>query len=150
MAHSYMSYVKNFLVLATCAGLQACSTPPPAPAPSKVDPASVLLDQALAEKPGVKSIGPESAAPAPQYGAKTSVSFLGDASILLANAAKGRGTDWTFKVTGPQPRLPIYVQISVKDVTFNDFLKDVAEQLGQRADIAVNGKSIELRYRAQN
>lgn len=142
-----MSYVKILFFVGAVSTLFGCQTPPPLPATP--DPASVQLDVAMAPKTALKPIGPETRVAVPVYGAKTSVSFLGDAAVLLADAAKGQA-GWTFQITGPQPRLPIYVQVSVKEVPFADFLKDVAEQLGQRADIALNGKAIELRYRGNN
>jgi hypothetical protein len=145
----HMRQVHLSLIFASCIALTACMTPP-ASSPDKADPANVAIDNALLLKPKGKPVGPEVPVVKPMYGEPTSVSFLGDASTLLADAAKGRGGDWKFAVSGPQPRLPIYVQVHVKSVSFADFLKDVAEQLGQRADIALNGKTIELRYRANN
>lgn len=138
------------LALSSSIGLTGCASPAAVAAPEKMDPAAVSLDQALSKKAALRPAGPEVAPALPTYSDKVSVSFLGDASTLLSDAAKGRGTDWTFQVTGPQPRLPIYVQVNVKEASFQDFLRGVAEQLGQRADIALNGKSLELRYRAQN
>lgn len=135
--------------MVACMALQACTTPPPAPS-DRVDSASASIDQVLKRKGSEKLIGPETAVPAPVYGDRTTVSFLGDASTLLANAAKGAGSGWTFSVTGPQPHLPIYVQINVKNVSFAEFLLGVAEQLGQRADIEVDGQNIKLRYRSHD
>lgn len=145
-----MLYLKSTLglaVVAVCLGLQGCAAPPPAPV-VQPDAAAVAIDLALQRKAGEKPIGPETPVAAPVYGASTTVSFLGDASTLLANAAKGRANGWTFVVAGPHPRLPIYVQINVKAVSFTAFLQDVADQLGQRADIELNGKTITLRYRS--
>lgn len=146
-----MQHIKSSLGLAACLVLQACTAPAPAPS-KKIDPAGVAIDQSLEIKENGKPIGPETVVPAPVFGPNsTSVSFLGDASTLLANAAHKRGDGWKFEVTGPHPRLPIYVQVNVKNVTFVAFLKDVAEQLGQRADIeVVGGKNIRLRYRAHD
>lgn len=122
-----------------------CATPPtPSSAP---DPAAVNLDSALLSKSKDKPIGPETAVAAPVYGAKTTISFLGDAATLLNNAVKGLGDGWTYVEGGPTPHLPIYIQINVKNVEFSAFLQSVAEQLGQRADIELNGKTIKLVYR---
>lgn len=144
-----MIYQKSVFVLAAICVLTACVTPPPA-APAPQDPAATALDQAILTKPASRPIGPETQVAMPVYGPKTTVSFLGDAATLLANTAKGSGPDWKFEQTGPQPHLPIYVQISVKEVPFVDFLRNVAEQLGQRADIELGDKRITLRYRANN
>ena len=135
--------------------LSACKTPPPAPAVAAkgADPAQSSLDAILKGKPGVvnpSASGPEAAVAVPVYGDKTSVSFMGDASTLLANAAKARGAEWKYELAGPQPRLPIYVQINVKNVSFVDFLQNIAGQLGQRADIELSDKRLTLRYRAAN
>lgn len=150
MFQIYMRQVKLSLIFSACLALSACMTPPPAPSADKPDPAAMVLDKALLPTVAAKKVGPEVPAVKPVYGDTTTVSFLGDAATLLADAAKGRGGDWKFAVSGPQPRLPIYVQVNAKGVAFADFLKDVAEQLGQRADIALSGSTIELRYRANN
>lgn len=130
------------LLLAGCAA-------PVVVEPVKTDATFSAMDRSLIALPTLKLIGPETTVAAPIYGALTSVSYLGDAATLLESAAKGRGDGWRFEVSGPQPHLPIYVQISVKQVLFNDFLKNVAEQLGQRADIELGDKVIRLRHRAQ-
>lgn len=129
--------------------LSACTALPPA-VPVQIDPVATVLDEAIAKKSTQKATGPEVTPLLPKYGDRVSVSFLGDATTLLSDVVKGRGLGWSFSVGGPQPRLPIYVQVNVKDVAFNDFMGEVAQQLGQRADIVMNGKAIELRYRAQN
>ena len=114
------------------------------------DPAALALDRAIRSTAPIRIVGPETRPSGPIYGAKTSVSFLGDAAVLLKNAAAGSGQDWTYAQTGPLPHLPIYVQIDVKEVDFVEFLKAVADQLGQRADIELGNKKITLRYRANN
>lgn len=143
-----MISIRTLLLIATSAVISACQSPPVAPAEKTLDPTFVALDTALEKKQAAKPIGPETKVAPPVYGPKTSVSFMGDVQVLLANVAKGRGTDWTYEATGPHPHLPIYVQVNVKDVTFAAFLTNVAEQLGQRADIELKGKVIKLRYRS--
>jgi hypothetical protein len=133
-----------FFLLTLLAG---CAAPLPPVVPVR-DPAAVALDDAINSSAVNRKVGPETKAPDPVYGAKTSVSFLGDAAVLLKNAATGSGPDWKFEQSGPAPHLPIYVQVNVKDVAFTDFLRNVAEQLGQRADIELGAKRITLRYRA--
>ena len=132
-----------FFLLTLLAG---CAAPLPPVAPVR-DPAAVALDEAINSSVAKRKVGPETKVPGPVYGSKTSVSFLGDAAVLLKNAAAGQGQDWKFEQTGPTPYLPIYVQVNVKDVAFTDFLRNVAEQLGQRADIELGAKRITLRYR---
>jgi DotD protein len=124
--------------------LAGCATPPAAGLP---DSAAVDLDSALQLKSKDKPLGPETVVAPPVYGAQTTVSFLGDASILLVNATKGMGDGWVYQQSGPTPHLPIYIQINVKNMAFTAFLQSIAEQLGQRADIELNGKTIKLVYR---
>lgn len=143
-----MRYIQKCFVLTTCIALQACTSP--LPAPVKVDPAGVAVDNVLRLKAVNKAIGPETPIGVPVYGPKTTVSFLGDASTLLSNAVRGIGSGWSYEAVGPQPHLPIYVQVHVEGVSFSAFLQNIAEQLGQRADIELNGKAIKLRYRANN
>jgi hypothetical protein len=144
-----MKTVKNTLLFSLASILLvACATPTATPQAAAPDQAETQLDAAIKLKAGDKAIGPETVVAQPVYGAKTTVSFLGDASVLLSNASKGMGADWSYQVGGPAPHLPIYVQVNVKDVDFAVFLQNIAEQLGQRADIELNGKSIKLVYRS--
>lgn len=138
------------LILFVATFLSGCAVPPQPTAVVANDPAASALDLVLRTTMPDRSVGPETRPSVPVYGIKTSVSFLGDAAVLLKNAAAGSGQDWTFSQTGPLPHLPIYVQVEVKEVPFVGFLKVVAEQLGQRADIELGNKTITLRYRANN
>lgn len=146
---SKISKISKSLLLSIFAAslTAACVAPPVVVAPK--DPVETALDKLLARKSAQKSAGPEIAVQQPQYGDRVTVSFLGDATTLLSDAIKGRGKAWSLTVSGPQPRLPIYVQVNARNVAFNAFLSDVASQLGQRADIVMNGTAVELRYRAQ-
>jgi uncharacterized lipoprotein YajG len=149
-----MKTIKTTLLLVLVSMfLAACVSPPAAKivAPAR-DQAELQLDAAIKLKAADKPVGYEVAVSLPVYGAKTTVSYLGDASLLLSNAAKGIGNGWVYQVGGAQPHLPIYVQVSVKEVGFAAFLTNVAEQLGQRADIELNanGKTIKLVYRSHN
>lgn len=74
-----------------------------------------------------------------------SVSYQGSAADLLQAVASSRGKG--FKVTGPTPRVPIFVFVETKDQPFIDFLKDLDKQLGQRADVVWTDVGFELRYR---
>ena len=57
-------------------------------------------------------------------------------------AARGK----TFKVTGPQPHMPIFVFVEAKEVGFTDFMRDLDKQFGQRAQVVLTDNSIELNY----
>ena len=131
--------------------LSGCATKitTPVPAPPVRDPAAASLDRAISVPTGSAKVGVEAPAAKPVYGTRTSVSFLGDAAVLLKNVADS-GSGWKFEQVGPPPYLPIYVQVNVKDASFQDFLQNIADQLAQRADIELGAKRITLRYRANN
>lgn len=144
-----MRYFRLKILVFLLISLSGCVSPPPSKLVPVVDPMAVMLDKVIAQNAS-KPVGPEVPVALPKYGDRVTVSFLGDASNLLGDVVKSRGGAWKFTTTGPQPRLPIYVQVNAINVAFVDFMKDVAAQLGQRADIAMNGTTIELRYRSQN
>ena len=73
------------------------------------------------------------------------VSYQGSAADLMRAVAAARGMG--FKVTGTTPHIPIFVFVAAKDEPFEDFLRDLDAQLGQRASIVWRDKSFELRYR---
>lgn len=73
------------------------------------------------------------------------VSFQGNAEELLTEFAKARGL--RFAVTGPQPRMPIFIFVDARGQNPDNFLTDVDKQLGQRADVVLGDTTMELRYR---
>ena len=89
------------------------------------------------------------ATPPRTSGGTVSMRYSGDAATLLAQVAEARGI--SFRVTGPFPRLPLFVSYSGTDVPFEQFLREIGGQFGQRADVApINGSyrnGIEIRYR---
>ena len=94
-----------------------------------------------------------SAAPvADMKGGTITLNYSGDAATLLRQIAAARGLE--FKITGPQPRMPLFLVLNVTRAPLFDFLREVGGQFGQRADVApINGKysnGIELRYRTFN
>lgn len=74
-----------------------------------------------------------------------SVSFQGSAADILKAIAASRGLG--FKITGPQPHIPIFVFVHSKDQPFEEFLRDLDKQFGQRASIVWTDTDFELRYR---
>lgn len=74
-----------------------------------------------------------------------SVSFQGSAADLLKAIAAARGL--SFKVTGPTPHIPIFVFVEAVGQPFDDFLRDLNKQFGQRADIVWTDNAFEIRYR---
>lgn len=134
--------------------LAGCAAPPK-PAEPKVDPAAQRLSSLLAT---TESLSPATAsADAAQQAAKPatkaqamraermSLAFAGHAADMLRPLAAARGL--TFKVVGPQPHLPLFVVVDQKDATFEEVLRDVAAQFGQRAQLALTDTAVEIRYR---
>jgi hypothetical protein len=128
--------------------LTGCATPPPvAVVQAKPDPVLARLDASLASAQAEAPRGPEVKMARPVYSsASNTVSYLGDAGNLLKDVAASLKLE--YKVTGPQPHLPIYIQIDVEGVSLKELLSRVAVQLSQRADVVLSRGAIELRYRA--
>lgn len=144
MSHSSRFALFGLVLSSVLAG---CTTPAPAPQPAPVDPVSKQLDVTISKSHSETPVGPEVKIAAPVYSiSSNTVSYLGDARNLLKDVSAAM--KWDFKVTGPAPQLPIYVQIDVAGVPMKDFLSQLATQLSQRADIVVGRQVIELRYRA--
>lgn len=129
----------------TAAMLTACAAPPPAAQPDSVD---LALRAAIDEHrlPSHAQSADAPAQPARLSGAVLTVrQYVGDAAVLLQRVATSRGL--TFRVTGPEPRLPLLIAIDVEGVPFETFLSDVGYQFGQRADLVLTAGGIEIRYR---
>lgn len=134
------------LIVAAASIVGGCAAPVPAPAPATPDPVAQRLDGSIASQRVLAPQGPEVPVRKPVYtAASTTVSYFGDASVLLAEVAQSQG--WQFQVTGPVPRLPIFVQVDEANVPLAVFLSRLATQLSQRADIAIESGVVELRYR---
>lgn len=139
--------------LGCCAmALAGCSTPPPKekPDPSK-DPALVGVDRALersrVDVPAFTAISTEKPAAAKESGASLSFDYAGDALVLLARLAAAN--TMKFNVYGPRPYLPLFVVVNVKDADLHYVLKDIGEQFGERADLVLKDKQIEVYYRVR-
>lgn len=137
--------VSSVVAIATLA-LAACATPPAPPA--QPDSAQVLLEKML-NKP--RSPDYMLSADAPAAGprlvdGKMWVSFRGDAVDLLKKLEPVTGKK--VAVTGPQPRLPLYVQVSAAGLPADEVFKDIGYQLGQRADLILQAQTIEIRFRS--
>jgi len=134
------------LVALVAAALSACTTAPPAPAAP--DDSRGLIEAALKRADSLPAHTRSASAPAPAAvtaGASLSINYAGEARDLLRQVSAARGL--SFRVTGPQPHLPLFVIVDVKDVTFEEFLGDVGSQFGQRAELALTDAAIEVRYR---
>ncbi|WP_432263523.1 DotD/TraH family lipoprotein [Cupriavidus sp. TMH.W2] len=109
---------------------------------------SAQIDSAISQVrdlPGWSVAADASQQPAALGGKFMSGSFQGDAAQLLGILARSRGMD--FKITGPSPRLPLFVFVDAQGMTFEDLLRDVDKQFGQRANVALGNNVIEIRYR---
>ena len=126
-------------VLAGCA-----SVPAPQQTASQPDPVAVALDQVLkTPQPVVEA---DMAKPQPHISwGSTTVEYFGDAAVFLGEVAKQVGV--SFRVTGPQPGMPIFVRVQSKDEDLTEVLRRVALQLGGRADVVLRNDAIELHYR---
>lgn len=76
---------------------------------------------------------------------EVSISYSGEAAVLLDKIAKAKGMN--FQVTGPQPRLPLFVTVAVKGATWPQLYRDIGVQFGQRADLVLHDNGLEIRYR---
>lgn len=127
-----------------------CATPPPPPQQLQ-DPVAIALEKVIAEgvEQPIHSVNADTkAVPAKMNGDRITIrSYVGDAANLLNRLAKARGM--VFKINGPEPRLPLLVTVDVESVSLNDLLTEVGFQFGQRADLVLGDKRIEIRYRGQ-
>lgn len=127
--------------------LTACTTPPE---PIKIDEdlpgVKVSLEEAMRRademKARVADAGVAADMSAPMI---ASLNWAGEASEILSRLAVARGLK--FKITGPQPRLALPVFIKLRNVSFQDALVAIADQLGQRADVVLHDDMLELRMR---
>ncbi|MPS81716.1 MAG: hypothetical protein E2591_26945 [Achromobacter sp.] len=88
----------------------------------------------------------DAAAPRPNFaGDSISVAWQGDAGVFLNEVARQRFLKFT--VTGPQPRMPIYIYVNATQTAYLDLLRDVDKQFGQRANVVLGDGYMELRYR---
>lgn len=88
----------------------------------------------------------DNAAPRPNFASDSiSVAWQGDAAVFLNEVARQRLLKFT--VTGPQPRMPIYIFVNASRMAYLDLLLDVDKQFGQRANVVLGDGYIELRYR---
>lgn len=135
------------LVLAGCAQV--------APAPAEPDPSRAIIAGSLAkvtqERADTRSADAAARAHSARLsgqGGTISVSFAGDAKVLLKQVAAARGIKYS--VRGPEPRLPLFVVIDADNITIHELYSDIGNQMGQRADLVLKNDGIEVRYRDFN
>jgi hypothetical protein len=145
---SARSEMKLVLLCVACAALLSGCEHIPTLAPKGEASVDRLLTQAYDQvgKMPAYSSGPEDAVPSAKLaGATVSVVWEGDADSLLRRVAQARGL--SFKIYGPFPRLPLPVFVNMTDVPFEEFMRDVGHQFGQRADLVLKDAELEIRYR---
>ncbi|QYY33645.1 DotD/TraH family lipoprotein (plasmid) [Cupriavidus pinatubonensis] len=140
---SLMAAVSLAGVLAGCAGPMAGTGPTDAEKAI-----SAQIDSAISQvkdMPGWSVSADTAPQPAALRGKYMSGSFQGDAAQLLSVLAKSRGM--RFQITGPSPRVPLFVFVDAQGMTLEELLRDVDKQFGQRANVALGNDVIEIRYR---
>lgn len=114
-----------------------------------VDPAATMLKDSIArsssETPEFTASVQSTPSPVVMSGPSISLSFAGDAKTLLPKIAAAN--TMRFLVLGPQPHLPLFISVNVSSVPLEVLLRDIAEQFGQRASLALKDGAIEIRYR---
>ncbi len=135
-----------FVLVCSVLGFTGCSVIKPVVAPpdKSKDALETVINRAATEKPETASSDTQ-VKPALMTGAALSVDFAGDAKTLVRQLAAARGL--TYTVTGPEPRLPLFVVVNSKNVDFTSLMRDIGGQFGQRADIVLSPKNVEIRYR---
>lgn len=81
-------------------------------------------------------------------GNSLTVTYMGEAQVLIAALARAQGKEAV--VLGKHPRLPLPVVVNAKDETLLSLARDIGSQFGQRADLVLTDKTIEIRYRDFN
>lgn len=118
---------------------------------AKTDPALASVDSAIERStrdlPEFTASSTSKASAAKEKGPTISLDYAGEGRVLLKRLAAANGM--AFAVLGPQPHLPLFVVVNVKDASLRDVLRDIGEQFGERADLVLADKSIEVRYRAR-
>lgn len=131
-------------VLAGCAVAPASESKPEDPAVASVDKALQRSKNDLPEFTASSTAKPSAAK---EKGPTISLDYAGEAKVLLARLAKANGME--YRTLGPQPHLPLFVVINVKDARLSEVLRDAGEQFGERADLFLKDKAIEVVYRAR-
>jgi defect-in-organelle-trafficking protein DotD len=138
------------LLAVSALALSGCATGPANVAATE-DPAMTSVDKALqrskSDLPEFTASSTAKPAPAKESGPAISLDYAGEAKVLLARLAKANGME--YRTLGPQPHLPLFVVVNAKDARLADVLRDAGEQFGERADLVLKDKAIEVVYRAR-
>lgn len=138
----------GLFVLAAIAGCATPPAPPPAPKAGTSE-VRLALEESLSRinrMPAHSSNADSKAPEAALSGNNITIhDYQNDASKLLSRIAKARGMKFT--INGPEPRLPLFIQIDVTNVTLEELLTNIHHQFGQRASVVLSDGAIEIRYR---
>jgi defect-in-organelle-trafficking protein DotD len=153
----------RILVLALIMGVSACSyTPKKVSKPQLVaepDPVSLMLaDAADKASKSLETLASIEQYRTPQGGVSTipnapaelrrgmSVQWVGPAEPLIKTIADK--ASYEYIVLGDQPPAPIVISVDAQNKQIIDVLRDIGLQMGQRADLKVDGarRVIELQY----
>jgi defect-in-organelle-trafficking protein DotD len=120
--------------------------------PSGPDPVTSELNQAIAQQGQAAAFTRTADAKAPaaqldKADGNITVSYRGEAADLMRRIAQAQGL--AFRVEGPLPHLPLYVAVDTTNMRLVDLCREVGLQFGQRADLILTPRSIEIRYRGQ-
>ncbi|WP_155300997.1 DotD/TraH family lipoprotein [Cupriavidus necator] len=152
MIRANAAHVRSLILvgaIGVVAALAGCAAAPGSSGATEAEKAiSAQIDSAISQVkdlPGWSVAADAAPQPAALGGKYLSGSFQGDAAQLLSVLARSRGM--RFQVTGPNPRLPLFVFVDAQGMTFEDLLRDVDKQFGQRANVVLGNDLIEIRYR---
>jgi len=145
-----MTLLRAFgLSVCMAAVMAGCASSPPSQ--ESTDPAMSSLDKAIeksrVELPEFTASSTAKPKPPKEKGATISLDYAGEARTLLARLAAAN--ERQFRVLGPQPHLPLFVIVNAKEADFVEVLRDIGEQFGERADLVLTDKAIEVHYRVR-
>lgn len=161
-----ISNKQKYLLLGTALLLSACASSGPrgvnnpqlVASPDKVsgmlaeaaDRASIALETLAAieqsKSPNVKTTPPPMENIPPELRRAVTVSWVGPVEQITKRMADRAG--YKFMILGDQPPVPVVVSLNVENRPILDILRDLGLQMGQRADIKVDGprRMVEIHY----
>ncbi len=125
--------------------IQGCASVPQPKAPDKT---GEELDRVISQSLPKRTSSPDVGAHAAKLNGAISINdYAGEAKSLLKKLAVAQNL--RFAVRGPQPHMPLFVMVDVRNATIEDVLTDIGSQLGQRANVVLTSTAIEVHYRDQ-
>jgi hypothetical protein len=126
--------------------MQGCATAPtPMAGPDKSgEQLDRIIGQGLPKRTSSADMGAHAAK---LNGAISINDYAGEAKSLLRKLAIAQNL--RFAVRGPQPHMPLFVMVNVRNATIEEVLQDIGSQFGQRANVILTSTAIEVHYRDQ-